>query len=205
MLFLVVDKASFTDLPLSLIASNNVGTWSALLYPLLVLVMVQALVEAERKAKLFTYGRSYRRAWFDLLWRKAAVVFGLLLLVTALNLIYNFLLLQTASEFMEAANLGELQRESSLNFIALLFSFIPLIFFQLMLSILVKKTGISYLLSILLLILGIPIANLTNIMVNPFSFGIAVMKPGVGLFSLVPIGTLVILISIFVANYTLKK
>ncbi|WP_116105105.1 hypothetical protein [Lewinella sp. IMCC34191] len=203
--FLYFYRDELMGQPLAVITGNNVGSWSALLYPLFIIVLAQSIVEVERKGNLLHYARSYRRHWMGLITRKALVIFSLLLTVTFLNIAFHALLIYSLKERMVAGDVSELMRADSQDFIRITVALIPLVFFHLMLALLIQKSGIGYLVGMLLLVTGIPIINLTDLPINPYSFGIASLKPGLGLHSIVLPGAVVILLSLVVADWGLKR
>ncbi|NJC27648.1 hypothetical protein [Neolewinella antarctica] len=203
--FVVFKRSALSGQPVELVVSNNVGSWSALLYPLLVIVLTQSVVDVERQGNLLLYGKSYRRTWVGFYGRKVAVVFTLLTLVTLLNVLFNGLLVWSVTGFMVAKDAGAMIVSASLDFLAVLLAFIPMICFHLTIALVVRKPGVAYLVGILLVILGIPIINLTDLVVNPYSFGIAALKPGIDYLAIAASGAIITVMSCYAAIWRLKK
>ncbi|MEM8526530.1 MAG: hypothetical protein AAGG68_17945 [Bacteroidota bacterium] len=203
-LFILFKKEALTNQPIELIIDNNIGSWYALLYPFTLLVIAQNLADTEHKHQLMLYAKSYKKHWFDLFAYKAIVATAILVLLTVLNICYNALLFKIASSFMEVGEGSRLLSETSLAFSKCAFVFLPAVFFHLMLSLLIEKNGIVYILGIFLIIVGIPIANLTDLVINPYSYGILIQKPDTAYLSLLVGGVFIVLGSLFLTNYRLK-
>jgi len=203
-LVLLFKKQALIDQPIELIMNNNIGSWSALLYPFALLVIIQNLADVEHKNRLVEYAKSYKKQWFDFFAYKVVIALIILLLLTCLNVCYNALIYIIASDFMKVEQGNTLLQQTSYDFFKMILVFLPAIFFHLLLSLLIEKNGIVYIVGILFIITGIPIANLSDIMINPYSYGILTMKPSVSTIHLLVAGLIIMMISIFWFNYRLR-
>ena len=80
--FILFKSEALAEQPISLLISNNLGFWYALLYPLLILVITQNLVEVETSNNLLNYGKAYKTHWIDTFLLKVAVALLMLILMT---------------------------------------------------------------------------------------------------------------------------
>ncbi|MGB3801668.1 MAG: hypothetical protein WA952_17760 [Lewinella sp.] len=203
--FLYFHREELTGQPLAIITANNLGSWSALLYPLFIIVLTQSLVDVERKGNLLLYGRSYRCRWLGFIIGKVMVVLTALVVVTLLNTVFHVALIYSLADRMMASDVPGMLRADMLDFIRIALAIIPLVFFHLVIALLIERSGIAYLVGILLLVTGIPIINLTDLVGNPYAFGIASLKPSLGLEALLFPGTIIILLSLLISNWTLRR
>jgi hypothetical protein len=203
--FILLNAQQLAEQPTDIVVSNNLGAWSALLYPLVLLVLVQNLVDVETKGNILSYSKSYKKNWIDLFLLKAFVAILVLTLITFFNVIFNYGLVKLAAAYMKTENNQASVMTYSLRFLKLIPALTPAIFFHLMLCFTVKKSGVAYLVGMLLIIIGIPIANISNYSIVPYSFGVVVLNPKgyIGLITF--IGFLVILITPLMTNLVIKK
>ncbi|MEO0472026.1 MAG: hypothetical protein AAF206_20530, partial [Bacteroidota bacterium] len=138
--FIAFKSKALIGQPLDLVVSNNVGSWSALLYPLVLLVLVQNLADAEIKNNLLAYAKSFKKTWIDLFLLKVLVGVLILVLITLVNLVCNYGLIQFAGMYM-LGDVGEAVLGSSMSFVKMIPAFVPAIAFHLLLCLLLKKSG----------------------------------------------------------------
>lgn len=203
--FTLFKSEALADQPISLLISNNLGFWYALLYPLLILVITQNLVEVETSNNLLSYGKSYKTHWIDTFLLKVAVALLMLILMTLMNLGLNLALFKLAGLYMDANDSHEVLTESTLSFLKLIPAFVPAIFFHLMVCFILQKVGLAYLVGIMLIVIGIPIANLTDYSLIPYSFGIVALKPDAVITWSLLIGLGIVLGSPLLTNAILRK
>ncbi|MEM6768739.1 MAG: hypothetical protein AAF655_27620 [Bacteroidota bacterium] len=203
--FILFKSEALAEQPLSLLISNNLGFWYALLYPFLLLVITQNLVEVESSNNLLSYGKAYKTHWIDTFLFKVAVALLMLILITLVNIGLNLALFKLAGLYMEASDNNEVLTDSTFSFLKLIPAFIPAIFFHLMVCFALQKAGLAYLVGIMLIVIGIPIANLTDYALIPYSFGIVAVKPNAVITWSFLMGLSVVVGSPIVTNAILRK
>ncbi|MGD1845256.1 MAG: hypothetical protein ACFB10_07675 [Salibacteraceae bacterium] len=204
--FLLLNAERMASLPLEVMISNNLGAWSSLLYPLVLIVLIQNLVEVETKSNLLVFSKSYQKGWFKLFLWKAMVVTLTLILITGFNLLFHVGLAEMGKNYMDSnSDPSEVIAQGSMVFLKLIPTLIPTIFFHLMVCFTIQKNGFAYLIGIMLTIIGIPLANLTHLAVIPYSFGIVLRDPNGKVEPLVLVSLLLLLLSPFVTNWALKR
>lgn len=203
--FILLNTKQLAEQPMDIVISNNIGAWSALIYPLVLLVLVQNLVDVETKGNILLYSKSYKKNWIDLFLWKVFIAFLIFTSITISNIFFNYGLVKLAGTYMAAGSNQEIIMTFSLSFMKLIPAFIPAIFFHLMLCFIFKKSGVAYLIGMILIIIGIPIANLTNLSVIPYSFGVVVLNPNGQIGFIALIGFSMLLLSPLMTNIVIKR
>ncbi len=106
---------------------------------------------------------------------------------------------------MDAGDRHAVLTDSTLSFLKLIPAFIPAIFFHLMVCFTLQKAGLAYLVGIMLIVIGIPIANLTDYALIPYSFGIVALKPDAVMRWSFLMGLSIVVGSPLVTNAILRK
>ena len=203
--FLWLRREQVADLPLALVVNNNLGAWSALLYPLSLIVVVQNLVDVETKNRQLVYLRAFKQNWYDLYFLKATVAVLAMALLTVSNIACNYVLIVLAQNFMVDPNAASLLLQSSLSFAVFIPALIPAVFFHLSLALAIRSGGITYLAGMLLLVVGIPVTNLTNLPIFPYSFGILALQPDASLVIVATASALFLLLCPVFSNHVLQR
>ena len=203
--FLLLNTDQLAKQPMDIVIGNNIGAWSALTYPLVLLVLVQNLVDVETKGNILLYSKSYKKNWIDLFLWKVFVALLILILTTLSNIIFNYGLVKLTETFMISGDNQESTLSFSLSFLKLIPALSPAIFFHLMLCFIFRRAGVAYLIGMILIIIGIPIANLTNFSVIPYSFGVVVLNPNGHIGTVAFIGFLTLLLSPLITDFMIKR
>ena len=203
--FLLFQRERAARLPLEMIVTNNLGAWSALLYPLALIGVVQSLVDVEIQARQLVYLRAFKRRWYDLFLLKATVALLAIAILTISNIACNWAVVMVAQRFAAAGDAASLILQSTLSFTKFIPVLLPAIFFHLMLALTIQAGGKTYLVGILLIVAGIPVTNLTDWPVFPYSFGILVLQPDPPVVTAAAIGVLFLIACPVLAHYVLRK
>jgi hypothetical protein len=203
--FLLLNQRMVVGQAVNLVVSNNIGAWSSLLFPLIILVLVQNLIDVETKSNRLYYSKSYKRNWIDLFLLKALIAILVLCIASCFNIFFNYILVKIAPAYgMVESSPAELWNYT-ISFLKLIPAFIPAIFFHLMICLAFKKSGLAYLVGIFLIILGIPIANLLGFSVLPYNFGVVVMNPNGELGFITFMGILILVAAPMLSNFLIRS
>ncbi|MEN0006326.1 MAG: ABC transporter permease [Bacteroidota bacterium] len=188
------------------LVGNLVGPWSSLLLGMLVIVLCYVVTEEEQRKNILKLYRPYKRYWYAWIGGKALVIMGILLGVFITNTILSAIALKIISTMISS---GETFYDLFLLYLykfskAYVFA-LPCVFFQLLLAVWIKKPVLPVVLGLLLLILGIPVANLSNTYFIPYSYPILSQKPSISMPSLIFATLLIIVFSSLLINSVLSN
>lgn len=179
--FIVIKGASMVSrgITLELMQENALGAWTSLLYPLLCMLLVQVIASPEQETNSLNYYKSTQISWLKFYWAKVGLAFSLVTLTGVLNLLFGGLLAltfqlmipSTGSLWEPVCHLLSPYAEASLYCI-------PLISFHLWLSLSISKAYLCFALGLVILIVGIPLVNLTDFIYNPYLLLVAARKHG---------------------------
>lgn len=166
-------------LPYESIAQNIYGAWSALLYPLLCLILVQSVTLPEQETNSLRYLRSTAIRWRRFFVAKCIYVYAGIVVVSLVNTVL------TSATLSYVASLqgldysgGHIFRQAATAFAGMAGYCLPLVACQMVVCLLSSKAYLSFTLGLVLLVVGIPIVNLTDFVYNPYTLLIAAEKHG---------------------------
>jgi len=198
--FIVSEFVLFTQvnsiklIPNDIIINNFVGPWSSILTGVLTILMVHIVIEVERESSLLDLYRAYKRHWIKWVITKTMFVMTILSFIFILNSILTSLVLYQVLVIQgEQDEISAILMKYNLSMLYCLIFTIPSIVFQIYLSVRTSKVIIASVIGIILMIVGIPIANLTNLYIIPYNFPIFTSKESVRLFDLALVSVLIIL------------
>ena len=166
-------------LTLDMITRNVYGAWSSLLYPLLCMVLVQSVTATEHETNSLRYHKSTAIRWGRFFIAKCGFVFTRLALASLLNIVTTTVLFAYIAGLQGLQySVPELLIEAGATFLGLTAYCLPLLAFQLVVSLLIDKSYLSFAVGLVLLVIGIPIVNLTDFIYNPYALLIAAEKYG---------------------------
>lgn len=204
-IFIKSEELINEKITLEYFSRNNLGFWTALLYPFFVILITQILIDVEKKSNSLLYYKAYKTNWFGFINKKIAIAFCLLILLTLLNLITNTIILYLADYYIASKDSEKIILHSVKTFAFLPIVMLPTICLHSFFVYFFGNSYVSFALGLILIIIGIPLVNVLDIYYNPYSNGIVLMRD-LALNSLfIAWGGVVILGSVFCSNLILKK
>ena len=166
-------------LSLDMISRNVYGAWSSLLYPLLCIILVQSVTATEHETNNLRYHKSTAVRWGRFFIAKCAFVLTWLTVASLLNIVTTTVLFAYIARLQATqSNVAEILNGAGTTFLGMTAYCLPLLAFQLLLSLLIDKSYLSFAIGLVLLVIGIPIVNLTDFIYNPYALLIAAEKYG---------------------------
>ncbi len=161
------------------IAQNIYGAWSALLYPLLCLILVQSVTLPEQETNSLRYLRSTAIRWRRFFVAKCMYVYAGIVMVSLVNAVLTSATLSYVASLQGLGySGGHIFRQAATAFAGMTGYCLPLVAFQMVACLLIPKAYLSFSLGLVLLVVGIPIVNLTEFVYNPYTLLIAAEKHG---------------------------
>lgn len=202
----LTQKRAIQSLSMSLISENFIGPWTSLLFGLLTILLVQMVMEVEKNSNLLSLYKVYKNTWYLWILRKAGLVLLLLLTILVLNAGMTGILFSYILSVKEEAKLfSETIISYNRSMLKGLLFMLPTILLQILLTLMSRKVSMASLLGIILLIVGIPIANLSELFLIPYNYSIFSQKPSTDLHLLFLVSLLVSLACLLLSNFILKK
>ncbi|MEM6632905.1 MAG: hypothetical protein AAF694_24755 [Bacteroidota bacterium] len=206
LLFLWVKREAINGIPIDVIFDNISGAWSALLYSVLTITLIQIVTDVERKPNLLYYFRAYKRSWYNWIGVKVLLILGMLAGVTVLNILLTSLLIGIVSFALEGpVAFVALILGFSLHILKSFLMCIPIVCFHMLVTLSLKNSTLSTIFGLVILIVGIPIVNLSDFYFIPYNLTIAVQKPGIDLSTLGIYSMGIVVASVFLINRNLSK
>lgn len=163
-----------------LIRENALGAWTTFLFPLLCMLITQAIAGYEHETNSLNYYKSSAINWALFFTAKVIVAYAFVFLAGGLTIVFELLnnatfrlIIGGPADFL-SLTIRLLQIYGSATLYCL-----PLIAFHLFLSLTTTKAYISFAIGLVILIVGIPIVNLTNFTYNPYLLLVASRKIGI--------------------------
>lgn len=204
-LFLFIDKDGLDrEGMLFYILRYNVGVWSVLGYPFFVVLITQILIDVEKKSNALLYYKAYKKNWLVFINKKILIAFWFVIILTLMNLLMNTLMLFFADYYINDKNSQEMILDSIKKFSCLPIAMLPILYLH---SFLVYSLNsyLSFALALLLIIVGIPLANVADFYYVPYTIGGILLEKEPPYLFLFLWSTFVIIISTLGSNLVLKR
>ena len=201
-LFIIYTQANaINKVPGEFVIDNLVGPWSSLLLGILVIILSYIVTEEEQQKNMLNLYRSYKSNWYGWIVKKSFVVIWILLCIFLINLMLNAIIIQIVEGMIaDSKGFASLYSLFLTNFSKAYIFVLPCLFFQLLLSVLIKKPVLPIMLGLFIMILGVPIANLSDTYLIPYSYPILSQKPSINILGLSLAGILIIISCIIAIN-----